>query len=80
MAFLFLVGVPLALFVIIAALTVLPSLVRGPRYRPGAKWDFDPVWFGGVSARNSGEQAPVPTTSLATTKPSEEVGGASARW
>ena len=68
------VGVPTALFLLIALLVMAPSIARGPRYRPGLGWFAAPVWFGGPAnpdlalARASGHPAP------------EERGGASARW
>lgn len=39
------VGVPLAVVVLLALLTVLPSSGRRPRYRSGQSWDFAPVWW-----------------------------------
>ncbi|MBX6371708.1 MAG: hypothetical protein IRZ02_05575 [Acidothermus sp.] len=69
------VGIPLAAFLLIGFLVYLPSLVRGPRYRPGRPWPGGTVWFGGppdaddLIARI--EQLP-PSTS--------EGGGAGARW
>jgi hypothetical protein len=69
---LFLVGVPIALFLIIALLVSVPSLARGPRYRPGLGWWAAPVWFGGPSGD---AQAAVQAA-----EPIQEGGGASARW
>jgi hypothetical protein len=66
------VGIPLALFVIIAVLFAAPGLARGPRYRPGVGWWAAPVWFNGP---DEAERA-VRDTTAATT----EGGGASARW
>lgn len=39
--------VPLLIMGAIAALVLLPSLVRGTRYRPAMGWDAPPVWFAG---------------------------------
>ena len=68
-------GIPLAAFVVIAFLVYLPSLVRGPRYRPGRPWTAGSVWFGGPAD---------PDTAVAevTSLPSATIegGGASARW
>nr|AHE14612.1 hypothetical protein asmbl_4 [uncultured bacterium] len=74
------IGIPILLFAVIAVLVALPSLLRGPKYRPGAQWAAEPVWYGGPGARASEELTAVPATNLASTQPSEEVGGASARW
>ena len=66
------VGIPVALFVIIALLVSLPGMARGPRYRPGVGWWAAPIWFNGP---DEAERA-VRDTTAATT----EGGGASARW
>ena len=68
------VGVPTALFLLIALLVMAPSIARGPRYRPGLGWFAAPVWFGGPAN---------PDLALArarSTPAPEERGGASARW
>jgi hypothetical protein len=39
------VGAPLAIFLLLAALTYLPGGRRRPRYRPGQPWDHAPVWY-----------------------------------
>jgi hypothetical protein len=39
------VGAPLAIFLLLAALTFLPGGRRRPRYRPGQPWDHAPVWY-----------------------------------
>ncbi len=71
-ALLIFVGVPVALFLIISLLVTVPSLVRGPRYRPDLGWWAPPVWFGGPS----GDVA----ATIAKAEPVEGRGGASARW
>ena len=70
----FLVGVPIALFVLIVAAVYLPSLVRGERVAPGATGPED-QWLGG--RRSAGEIAFTPTSDAPA--PTED-GGASARW
>jgi hypothetical protein len=72
------VGIPVAAALIITFLVYLPSLIRGPRYRPGRPWTAGSVWFGGTTdaaeaARSAGSAESLPP---ATT----EGGGASARW
>jgi hypothetical protein len=61
------VVIPLGAFLVIAALSVLPSALSKPRYRPGKPWEHDPAWIGGPddSATGSGTTAR---------------GGASAEW
>lgn len=65
------VGIPLALFVGIALLVSLPSMVRGPRYRPGLGWWAAPIWFNGPESAD---------TAVRTAPPTLGGGGASARW
>ena len=62
---------PIALFAVIALLVYLPSMMHGPRYRPGLGWWASPVWFGGPAA---------PEARIATARPTTDGGGASARW
>jgi hypothetical protein len=52
---------------IIAALSVLPSALSRPRYRPGKPWEHEPTWIGRPddSSGDSGTSAR---------------GGASAEW
>ncbi len=38
--------VPVGIAVAIALLVSLPSIVKGPRYRPGAGWTGQPEWLG----------------------------------
>ena len=66
---------PLALFAIIALLVMLPSLAKGPRYRPGLSWWASPVWFGGPADPDA-----VKPERLAQTQPIEGTGGTRARW
>jgi hypothetical protein len=63
------VVVPVAAFLVISALAVLPYSLSKPRYRPGKPWDHEPLWIGGPSAPH----AVGPTEASAR-------GGASAEW
>jgi hypothetical protein len=63
------VVVPIAAFLLISALAVLPSALSKPRYRPGKPWDHEPLWIGGPSDA----QAVAPAETSAR-------GGASAEW
>ena len=65
------VGVPAALFVVIALLVSAPSMARGPRYRPGLGWWAAPVWFNGPDDAD---------TAVRTATATRGGGGASARW
>jgi hypothetical protein len=39
--------IPVGAGLLIALVVSLPSLARGPRYRPGLGWDGTPEWYGG---------------------------------
>lgn len=39
------VGVPLAIFLLLALLIFVPGGRKRPRYRPGQPWDHEPVWY-----------------------------------
>jgi hypothetical protein len=73
-ALLIYVGIPAALFLVIALLVMAPSMARGPRYRPGLGWWAAPVWFNGPDNPDEAVQAGADTTTTT------ENGGASARW
>jgi hypothetical protein len=66
------IAIPVAFFLLIAALTYGPSARRRPRYRPTRDWQADAVWFNGP---------PQPEQALGKV-PSVVVqgGGASASW
>ncbi|HUR75554.1 MAG TPA: hypothetical protein VMZ00_14830 [Sporichthya sp.] len=40
------VGIPVAAFVLIWVVVSIPSMIRGPRYRPGKDWEATPEWYG----------------------------------
>jgi hypothetical protein len=72
---------PLGLFLLIAFLVMAPSIVRGPRYRPGLSWWAEPVWFGGPRRGPSHEPAVGdPAAAVSVIEPTHDGGGASARW
>ena len=65
------VVLPITLFVVIAILATLPSMSRGPRYRPGLGWWAAPIWFNGPDDADTAVRTATATTGG---------GGASARW
>ncbi len=65
------VGIPVALFAVIALLAALPRLIHRPRYRPGRPWPHDPLWFAGPEE---------PDAALAGARPLPGTGGASGDW
>ena len=40
------VGLPILLMAAIWVLVSIPSMVRGPRYRPGKEWQANSEWYG----------------------------------
>ncbi len=40
------VGIPVLSMALIWLLCSIPSMVRGPRYRPGKEWQADAEWYG----------------------------------
>ncbi len=69
------VGIPVAVAAIIAFLVFLPSIVSGPRYRPGRPWTATASWFGEPIGSETAAAA-ITTLPPATL----DGGGASARW
>lgn len=39
------IGIPALAFALVAALTLGRGAGRTPRYRPGAPWQYEPVWY-----------------------------------
>ena len=68
-------GIPLAAATVIAFLVFLPSIVNGPRYRPGRTWSATTAWFGDPIGSEAAASA-ITTLPPATL----QGGGASARW
>ncbi|WP_231121726.1 aa3-type cytochrome oxidase subunit CtaJ [Motilibacter peucedani] len=66
------IGIPLAVYLVVALLTFAPSTTRGPRYRPGAGWDADATWLGGPTGKHAAPDADTPRA--------QGSGGASGSW
>ena len=66
MTLLWFVVVPIGLFLLIALLVSLPSIMGGPRYRPGLGWRATPEWYGGPEADQEGGSAEAPATRRAS--------------
>jgi hypothetical protein len=68
-------GIPLGVAAVIAFLVFLPSIVSGPRYRPGRPWTATASWFGEPLGSETA------AASMTTLPPATlDGGGASARW
>ncbi|HVT65925.1 MAG TPA: hypothetical protein VHD81_12290 [Mycobacteriales bacterium] len=66
--------IPVGAFLLIAALAVLPSTLKKPRYRPGQPWEHGTNWFGEPAEGESADGA----TGMAAKDSAR--GGASAEW
>ena len=42
--------IPAAIYGVIALLTLWPKSARAPRYRPGQRWTYEPVWWSASGA------------------------------
>jgi len=79
------IGIPAAIFCVIALLVLAPSIARGNRYRPHQlSWWAAPIWFGGPRDEH-GEAADRALTGtslkeLTAYSEAQTEGGASARW
>lgn len=83
------VGIPVLAFALIWILVSIPSMVRGPRYRPGKEWQAEAEWYGApgdeVEGGNAAPELEGGGSDAALTgtvvQPSEsDGGGTSARW
>jgi hypothetical protein len=82
------VGIPIGLFLLIALLVSIPSMIRGPKYRPGKEWQATPEWYGAPGDAAAEGQAELTAggshgelTGTVVEPASEgDGGGTSARW
>lgn len=81
--------IPLAIYGLIALVTLRKKFVSAPRYRPGQEWDYPPVWWTanpeGLTGRGeTREQAHDPAAGEgsdgAANGTSATRGGASGNW
>ncbi|MGQ0624561.1 MAG: hypothetical protein ACT4PP_07930 [Sporichthyaceae bacterium] len=86
--------IPIAAFALIWLVVSLPSMMRGPRYRPGQNWTAQSQWIGAPGAEVSsgggaydtpalGKGAPALSGRVLETEPPAtpgDGGGTSARW
>ena len=81
---LFLLGVPLLVFLLLALLVYLPSMIRRQSSEPALAFRERPEWFGGprkgVGATASNADDASRTTDGADGAGKADKGGASARW
>ena len=74
-------AIPLAIYGVVALLTLRDRVTKAPRYRPGQAWDYPPVWWTGNPA-GVGDHAgfaAAPTPSGGAAKRTAK-GGARGSW
>jgi hypothetical protein len=70
--------IPIGLMALIALLVMLPSLAKGPRYRPGLDWQATPEWYGAPGAEaevESGGYGHTPAVAAAPAAEQEAITG-----
>jgi hypothetical protein len=75
--------IPVGAMLLIALVVSLPSLVRGPRYRPGRNWQGTPEWYGAPAAEvdaGPGHASGDAVTGKIVATGDSDGGGSSARW
>jgi hypothetical protein len=70
--------IPLAIYGVIAMLTLREKFARSPRYRPGQAWDYPPVWWTANPAGVGAQAAAAPEKSGAQRRTAK--GGARGSW
>ncbi|QFZ17183.1 aa3-type cytochrome oxidase subunit CtaJ [Saccharothrix syringae] len=69
--------IPLAIYGVIALLTLRPKATRIQRYRPGQEWDYAPVWW---TANPAGLPGGAHQVAAAPVEGRTAVGGARGNW
>ena len=72
-------AIPLAIYGVIAMLTLRDKFARNPRYRPGHPWDYSPVWWTANPAGVGDRATAVPTGGAKSAKRTAK-GGARGSW
>lgn len=75
--------IPLAVYGVIALLTLWPKFARTPRYQSGQEWDYAPVWWTGNPAgvgAHASSHAPVEQDGEAGEPAPTARGGARGNW
>lgn len=69
--------IPLAIYGVVALLTLRDKVARAPRYRPGQPWDYPVVWW---TANLSGVEQVAAPTGGGTSSRRTAKGGARGSW
>ncbi|WP_189059516.1 aa3-type cytochrome oxidase subunit CtaJ [Longimycelium tulufanense] len=73
--------IPLAIYGVITLMTLWPKFTRGPRYRPGQEWEYEPVWWTANPAGLGASTAAVPAGETGAGVPAATArGGARGNW
>ena len=72
-------AIPLAIYGVVALLTLRDRVTKAPRYRPGQPWDYPPVWWIGNPAGTGESEVPVGAPSGSATRRTAK-GGARGSW
>ena len=70
--------IPLAIYGVIALLTLRDKFARNPRYRPGQPWEYPAVWWTANPAGVGGRADAVPTGAKGSKRTAK--GGARGSW
>ena len=79
-------GIPLAIVLLFAVLTLLPGRARKARYRSGQQWEYPPVWWephssgGGHGGHGGHGGAHALTAGHSTAVSRGPLGGARGTW
>ncbi|MPZ83144.1 MAG: hypothetical protein GEV28_23235 [Actinophytocola sp.] len=71
--------IPLAIYGVVALLTLRDKVARTPRYRPGQPWDYPAVWWTANPAGVGAQVAAVPSGGAKSSKRTAK-GGARGSW
>jgi hypothetical protein len=71
--------IPLAIYGVVALLTLRDKFARHPRYRPGQSWDYPAVWWTANPAGVGAQSGAVPTGGAKSSKRTAK-GGARGSW
>jgi hypothetical protein len=74
------VVIPAGVYGVIAALTLLPKAGRGPRYRSGQAWTYEPVWWSAKGVVDDGRANRSTVTVVENAPVRTARGGARGNW
>ena len=73
-------GIPLAIILLFAVLTLLPGRQKKARYKPGQPWEHEPVWFEPHPMGSAHGEAHALTAGHSTAASAGPLGGARGTW